>query len=374
VRVLQVFYNINLGGAETTIMNYYRNIDRSKVQFDFLLIAGGQNKNYYEDEVISLGARVFRIVKKSINPLRDRNFPKAFARLIEENPEIKVVHIHISDPITAGVIAFWAMRNGIEVRIHHIHTKVRKLTLAQKKSLPFVRAVCTNILGCSNEVGEAMFGVKKWQSSKKAGVLLNSRELELFRYDPKKRQSTRKELGIDDEMAIISVASLYPVKNHFFLLDVFYEVLKESPDAVLLLAGDGILREELESKVAELGIEDSVLFLGFRDNIAELLQAADVFVLPSLFEGLPGAAIEAQAAGLLCLLSNNISSEAKIIDSAKFLPIDQGVKPWKEALLSCKNFNRFDTLQIVQDAGYEIDDAAKKLADLYLCGGEYAKN
>jgi len=370
IRVLNYLTTLDLGGKEATIMNFYRNMDRSKVQFDFVLTNNEKNespnKHYFEDEAISMGARIFRVPIKSFSPMKDRNFIKAFTKIFKENKDIKIFHIHTEQPLPALILVLVAMKCGVKARIVHSRSTGFADGFKQKLSHPFLRIFTTHLRACSREAGHVMFGKKAWDRSKKSLVLHNARDIDLFRFNPVTRARVRDELGLNDEFTIITVARLAEVKNISFAIEAFNLLLEKKPNCAFVIVGDGELRGNLQQQAVELGIEKSVLFLGMRMDVANLLQAGDVCVMPSLYEGLPGVAIEGQAAGLPCLLSDTISAETKITDNVKFLPINQGAGIWADAMFELTNFNREDTFEAVQKAGYEINEAAKKLEDFYL--------
>ena len=361
IRVLNVMGGLELGGAETTVMNYYRYIDRTKVQFDFLITI--DEKNYYEDEAISLGARIFRRPMRTRNPIKNA---RKLAKVLAENPEIRTVHIHNSSSVVA-IDCLIAMLRKLPIRVVHSHSALSSKSLIHRAFQPLIRFATTHWVGCSVEAGRSMFGEKAWDCTNKAQIFMNARDLEFFRYNPDQRQQMRKRLQICNQLVVIHVGRLVAPKNQTFLLEAFSQAVKTKPDMILLIAGDGELHAQLVSKASELNLSGNIRFLGMRGDIPDLLQVADIFVLPSLYEGLPGVAIEAQAAGLPCLLSDTVSSESKITDLVGFLPINKGPEIWAERMLAYSDFNRRDTLEDVRKSGYDIRDEAKRLENFYLC-------
>ena len=360
IRVLNIMGSLNCGGAETTVMNLYRNIDRTEIQFDFLII--GYEENYYEKEAVSLGARVYR------RPLRFSKDTfksmKVLAQILKEHPEIKIVHIHSHSP-SAAIDVLIARLFGVFTRIVHSHSAHPVFTLRQKLFRPFLRALATHWLCCSSEAGMSLFG-KNASKSSRFLILPNARELETFRYSPSIRESVRIKMCLEEQFVAISTGRLDIPKNLSFLLEAFTCARERQPNLLLLLAGDGPLFSELSSQTDKLNLGSSVRFLGRRDDVSDLLQAADIFVLPSLYEGLPGAAIEAQAAGLPCLISDKVTRECKVTDNVEFLPINEGSEIWAERMLAYQGFNRHDTLEDVHRAGYDISEVANKLEMFYI--------
>jgi len=371
LRVLHILGHLQNAGAEMSIMNYYRHLDNTQVQFDFFLYASkkkhGVDKYFFEDEATQLGANIYHHpVHGGFNPITNPGFAKKMFEIFKEDKNIKIVHIHIATPRAAAVVAMVARVAGIKVRIVQCHSVVTDLPFSTSVFKPLLRRAASHWMACSTEAGRALFGEKAWDKSKRTYLMLNARKLEEFRLDQEKRSAKRRELSIDTKLVAISVARLSLVKNITFLLDVFSHLLRKHSNAVLLIAGEGHIEGELKNKAKELGIENSVNFLGLRSDVPELLFAADVYAMPSIREGLPGAAIEAQAAGLPCLLSDTISKETKVTENVQFLPINQGVDEWAEAIIKLKDFKRRDTYEDVRQAGYEIADAAKKLQEFYL--------
>jgi len=359
LRVLHVIWPLNLGGAETVVMNYYRNIDRTKIQFDFLIAEDEQKEHYYDKEALSLGARIFRRPLRTKHPIKNA---RALFRIFKENPDIRIIHVHSSVSMLPATDLFLSRLRGVKVRIAHSHTERPKRSFAHRLFTPLLKFSATDWFGCSGGAGRYMFG-KAWDRSNKSMVLPNAIDAKKLRFDVDKRQIIRNELGLGDRMTVIHVANFGIPKNHSFLLEVIAKVRQINPEVVFLLVGGGKRKDEIQAKAAEFG--DSVRFLGIRDDISDLLQAADLFVLPSLREGLGMAAIEAQAAGLPCLLSANIPAEVKITESAEFLPITDA-SCWAERIIALQNFERCDTFEAIERSGYDIRRAAENLEAFYF--------
>jgi len=369
IRVLNILpWGFGYGGVETTVMNYYRNIDHSKVQFDFLVPDNDNHlKHPYESEAISLGARIFRFQKGRINkrPIKYIEYITYIiknAKIIKQNPDIKIVHIHDDFTERVAVDLLTAKLAGIPVRIVYSANTSTKRWFLHKIFRPLVRAVATHYMAGSTEAGVHMFGKK---GKDRIIILPRARDLEVFRYNPERRRIMREYLELEGNYVIAYVANIRQQKNHSFLLVSFALALREDSNMILLLVGEGNLRGKLEIQVQTLGLGDNVRFLGQRNDVPDILQAADLFVLPSLFEGQPGTAIEAQAAGLPCLLSDQISPGAKITDLAEFLPIDKGPEIWAKKIKTYKGFDRRDTFDEMRDAGYDIYDASRWLEGFY---------
>ena len=360
IRVLNILGSLGMGGAETAVMNYYRHIDRSKVQFDFLLVGKG---GYYEKDAIQLGARIFYISSRSKNPLRAY---RELYKILKNNSDINIIHIHTNSALPSLIDAFiaWICKKPTRI-VHSTNTRAYKtnLKITQPIFRPFLRMFATNFFCYSLETGISLFGKKAMSKLK---IIPNARDLSSFDFNQELRDTLRQEMGLSDCIVLLNVGRLVKVKNQKFLLYVLVELLKVEKDVVLLIVGDGELRDTLPELAKKLGCSEAVRFLGLRTDTGNLMQVADIFLLPSLFEGLPGVVIEAQATGLPCLLADTVPYETKLINTVEFLPINQGVEKWVEKIVAYKNHNRLNTLPDIKKAGYDIKDAAKKLEEFYL--------
>ena len=363
VRVLHVLHSMNCGGAETLIMNIYRSIDREKVQFDFLVNVF--DKMFYEDEILSLGGRIFRMpFLTKITPVL---YEKKLCDFFREHSEIKTVHSHLET--TTGIILKQAKKAGVPVRIAHSHNSrftgegARYALENAYKSYCRSKVVpnATKLFSCSELAGKWLYG----SSDKASQLILNGIDTSRYAYSPSVRAEIRRELEIGESDTVFGhIGRFNDQKNHLFLMDIFSTYLKNGGNGVLLLAGEGDLLGQVRQKAAELGISESVNFLGLRSDIPRLLQAFDMFLLPSKFEGLPLVIVEAQAAGLPCLAADTISSMADLGCSlVTFLPIDSAEK-WAEKM-SFGFPKRKDTSKAVAAAGYDIKKTAKMLEKFY---------
>lgn len=355
LRVLHVVTYMGRGGIETMLMNYYRNIDRSKIQFDFLVHRDFRAD--FDDEIETLGGRIYRV--PPMNPL-SRDYNKSLEQFFNTHL-YRVVHCHLN--YMSGVVLAKAKKAGVPVRIAHAHTAAMNPGWKQivRKFLKFlIPKTATDCFACSETAGNSVFGNHKYK------MMMNAIDSTRFNYDSNVRVEQRKAFQLEDEFTIMHVGRMVYPKNHTFLLDVFSELLKYESQAKLLCAGDGELRRKIEQKASSLP-EGSVRFLGVRDDVPELLQAADVFVFPSHFEGLPVTLIEAQAAGLPCIKSENVTDEAVVTDLVTSLPLEDP-RAWAEAILKKRTTPRLDQTQAIIDSGYDIHAAARKLENFYLNG------
>lgn len=354
-RILQVVTYMGRGGIETMLMNYYRHMDRSKVQFDFLVHR--DFKADFDDEIEAMGGRIYRV--PPMNPLK-MSYWKALDDFFLAHP-YEIVHCHLN--YKSGVVLAAAKKAGIPVRVAHAHTASMSAgfsKLARVLMKPLIPVTATHYLACGKAAGNAIFGGKPYE------LIPNAIDAAALRFRAETRCRMRRELELGDAFAVIHVGRFSEEKNHTFLLDAFAEVLQREPDARLLLAGDGPLRADMERKASALP-EGSVRFLGVRSDIPALLQAADVFAFPSVFEGLPVTVIEAQAAGLPCVKSDTVTDECAVTDLVQSLPITDP-KAWADALLSKRGIPRRSRLSEIQSSGYDIVTAAEKLERFYLNG------
>ena len=305
-------------GVESVIMNYYRHLDHSKVQFDFICDEDSTRIPY--DEIKKLGGRVFLVPKYQNLP----KYLKALEKLFKEN-QYRIVHSNIN---TLSVFPLYAAKKaGVPIRISHSHStsnpKEWKRNLIKNILRPFSKRYATDYFACSEVAGRYLFGNKTFNRGE-VKIIHNAIDIDKFKFDEVARKKLRKELGIKDSTIVIGhVGRFVQQKNHTFLVDVFKEYHKKNPDSKLLLVGSGPLEDEIKKKVERLGLKDSVLFLGQRDDINKLYSVMDIFCLPSLYEGLPVVGVESQAAGLPIIFSNGVSHEAIISKNAKIVPTQE---------------------------------------------------
>ncbi len=362
IRVAHIIGKWLGGGVEAVVMNYYRHIDRKKIQFDFLCDEDSTNIPY--EEIEQLGGRVILIPPYQ----KVFKYQKELIRIFKEN-NYKIVHSHIN---TLSVFPLRAAKKaGVKVRIAHSHSttnkKEWKKNLLKQVLRPFSKVYATDYMCCSELAGRWLFGDKAY-NSKKVYLLNNAIDLDKFKYNESLRKKKRKELGISDDTLVIGhIGRFIAQKNHTFLIDIFNELHKKNPSSLLLLIGQGPLKEEIKNKIKELKLNDSVRFLGQRNDVNELYQAFDVFCLPSLYEGLPVVGVEAQASGLLCILSNAMTKETKVLNITKFISLNNTPEEWADSILDdVKRYKRIDTSKKMTSKSFNIKEEAKKLEKYYL--------
>ncbi|QWU15127.1 Glycosyltransferase involved in cell wall bisynthesis [Paenibacillus sophorae] len=364
LRVLQVGMTPNPGGIESFIMNYYRNMDLNKIQFDFVNMYGDIA---YQDEIIKLGGRIYKIPFFKKHPLKNY---KEMQQLIKEQ-KYKIVHVNmLSAAYDLPLIA--AEKNGANCIIAHSHNSFSPPGII-RKSMDLVNKsrmlkYATHLFACSEQAGKWMF--KENKSKKPVHILNNAIDSTKFSYSPETRVEVRLKYNLHEKLVIGHVGRYQYQKNHTFLIDVFYEIYKRNSKAVLLLIGEGELKEKITEKVKSLGIENAVRFLGIRSDINDLMQAMDVFLFPSLFEGLGIAAIEAQAVGLPCFLSDSIPKEVNITGLVKYISLKSTAETWAITILeSMDYFKRTDVSDRIAENGYDIKQMSCWLENFYLLHG-----
>ncbi len=360
IRILHVLGGLERGGAESMVMNFYRAIDRTKVQFDFIIHT--EKHQAYYDEIIHLGGKIYSFPAfRGINAFTLR---KNWVDFFKTHPEYKILHSHVRS--YASLYLPIAHKAGLKTIIHsHSTSNGKGLASVVKRIMQYpLRFQADHFFACSKEAGTWLFG-GKIVNSEKFHILQNAIDVDRYRFNQKIRDEYRKELGVVDKKTFIHVGRFHPAKNHTFLLNLFAEIHKKDNNTVLLLAGDGKLRPAIEKQIGDLDIHDSVILLGSRSDIPNLLQASDYFLFPSAWEGLPVTVVEAQAAGIPCYVSDKVTKEVGISDLVKYLPIDQGFQSWIDALENTNQIEKKDVFKQISKAGFDIKDISKKLSTFY---------
>lgn len=358
IRIAQIVGKWVGGGVEAVLMNYYRNIDHTKVQFDFICDDDSINIPY--DEITSLGGKVILIPPYQ----KVFKYQRILKKVLKEN-NYKIVHSHINTLSIFSLFAAW--RANIPVRIAHSHSTTNKLE--KKKNIlkqifkPFSKLFATHYFACTKHAGNWMFGNKK-----EIYILNNAIELDRYKYNIDIRNKIRKELNINDDTLVIGhIGRFVEQKNHRYLIDIFNEIHSKNNNSILILIGQGPLQDEIKDKVNKLGLDNSVLFLGQLDNANEYYQAFDIFLLPSLYEGLGMVLIEAECSGLLSYTSTEVPLEAKVTDNLYYMSLKDNPSIWSNNILdSIKDYNRVSCEDIVKRSGYDITIESSKLVNKYI--------
>lgn len=362
VRILHILHSMNRGGTEAMLMNLYRHIDRNQVQFDFLLTE--QNHCQYEDEILAMGGRIYRVPRLSLKNLF--SYIVCIYKFFKEHSIYKIVHSHTSSksaiPLAIAKVA------GMPIRIAHSHNNSSgkwSLNRIVRDSLkPLLKMVMTDGFACSVDAKRWLFGNK----CDMVDVFPNAIDLSAFGRNEETYCRLKKQLNITENLCVIGmVARFSEQKNHLFALEIFAEFVKKDSSAILLLVGDGELRPQIEEKIKLLHLENNVIMTGVVSNVQDYLQVVDVLLMPSLYEGLGIALIEAQAVGIPCLASTGVPKEANITGLVEFLSLEESPKAWaskiEEILAKPQNI---DYRKKLADAGYDITESAQKLQNWYI--------
>ncbi|MBS7209856.1 MAG: glycosyltransferase family 1 protein [Lachnospiraceae bacterium] len=357
IRVLQCVNDMHRAGLETMLMNYYRNIDRTQIQFDFL--THRPYKSDYDDEILSLGGEVYYAPR-----LYPQNYPKYFKWMEQffiEHPEYKIVHSHIDAMSYLPLKA--AKKAGVPVRIAHSHnTSIDKdfKYILKQYFRSRINQVATDYCACGEEAGKFLFGNVDYT------IIPNAIDISKFLFNPDTRKKQREKLGLKDEYVIGHVGRLSYQKNHKLLIRIFYEFLNQHDNSLLLLIGVGEKEEEIKKQVADFGLEHKVRFLGNRRDVNELYQAMDIFVMPSFFEGVPVVGIEAQFADLPCIFSDKVPKEVKIHSKTEFVNLEAPLSQWIETIEKYRTSKRIEISDELEQSPYNIKTAHGILEGYYL--------
>lgn len=365
VHVLVLDTVMDRGGAEAMIMNYMRNINRDIIKFDFLT-----NRDYraaYEDEIESLGGKVYHMCP--MYPGKFHRYKKEVREFLKEHPEYKIIHSNLEERSYLPLKV--AKKMGVPVRISHSHN--RPLGINPKLIVRYyfrfmLKFYNTHMFACGEEAGDWLYGKKNRDN---VTIMNNAVDANQYRYNPEVSKEMKKQLGIEGKKVIGHVGRFFPQKNHDFLIDIFNEIYKKDKDTVLLLVGGGelddALKNQIKEKVRNLGLEDTVQFLGVREDVDRIVQTFDVFLLPSLFEGLPVTMVEAQAAGLPCVISDKVPIQCDLTGNVWVVPLEESPEKWADVVLDkANNFKKRDTYQQIADAGFDIKSQAKWLEEFYV--------
>lgn len=369
VKVLYFVDRMLRGGIQTFVIENLKHIDKTKVQIDFLLLDDG-NTYELEDELQKLGSTVYKLKGIWIRkPWDFIKYCKVVDKFFKEHHDYKVVHLHSSSK--NFMILKMAKKYGIEVRVAHSHCIDFQTNSKFKKIIGdlfkiSLKKYATAYFACSKEAGEWLFG-EKIVNSNQFKIVHNAVDLEKYKFDKEIRLKMRSDLKIDEKTVVVGhVGRFVELKNHDFLVDIFYEFNKLCNNSKLLLIGTGEKENEIKNKVKKLGIEKNVIFAGFRNNVNDYMCAMDLFVLPSVLEGLGLVLIEAQASGMKCFTSKGVvPEEAKVSDLLEYISLDKTARQWVDIILN-SNLERKDIKQELEDKGYLIEQTASQLEKFYL--------
>ena len=370
IKVLQIFTTLNIGGAESMIMNYYRQLDKSKIQFDFLVHR--PDKGAFEDEIKELGGQIFRL--NPISPFFPNKYYEELRSFLKNNP-YQIIHSHLN------TFSYFTLKIAeefkIPTRIAHAHIAIDKVGLKDiitqkeniKESLKKIvkfqlrkksKVHATHLFSCGDKAGKWLFG-----ENAEFTLMNNSINAKNFTYNAEVGNNARKELGLENKFIIGHVGRFGSQKNHAFLLKIFKSIVEKKNNSALVLIGGGPLQEVIKNEAKSLGILDKVQFLGVRKDIPKLMQMFNAFIFPSFYEGLPVTLIEAQAAGIQIFASDTITNEVEITNNIQFLSIEESAEYWANEVIK-EEFSKTNTLDQIIDAGYDIKSNTLELEEFYL--------
>lgn len=387
-RVLQVLGGTNLGGAESRIMDLYRHMDRDRIQFDFLVTEG--NSGYFTPEIESLGGHVYTVPKYRF--YNHFQYCKAARNFFNSHSDFAAVHGHMTS--TAAIYLPIAKKAGIPLTIAHarsagVDSGIKgKLTKYLRRNL---HQKCDKMIACSDLAAEAVFGKNNYADGK-VKVMPNAIDVREFAFDSKVRDEIRERYGIADRFVIGHVGRFHEAKNHRFLIQTFAHYLEYRADAVLMIVGDGGLRSQIEAWIEEINkqqieagkpsVKDKVILTGNQSPVAPFYQAFDFFLFPSVFEGMPGTVVEAQASGLYSLISENITRMVKVTDKVEFKSLQKSEKDWaanidsiigSRSIQECvqqRTLDNREELSILEDSDYNVNKQIEYYVSLYEKGYE----
>lgn len=361
IRVLQVVTIMNLGGLENFIMNLYRSIDRTRVQFDFLVHR--QERGAFDDEIEKLGGKIYRL--SPIRPLNFFKYKKQIKNFFNKNSKFKIVHSHLN--ANSAIILYEAKRARIPVRIAHSHTDetINHYYLFRKVLKTQVKKYSTDNFACSVSAGKWLFDKAKFS------IFNNSIDVFRFKFDADIRKKIRLDLGLTkDQILIGNISNFSKPKNIEFLIDVFYHFNQIDNTAMLILVGDGSLKNSIKEKLKNIGIDNKVIFTNQVFNPEDYMCAMDLFLFPSLFEGFPLTLVEAQCNGLQILMSDTISREIILTDLIEIKSLNTLSLNWavriEGIIKQKKDLQRFTYFKQLKDKGFDVKDNAEVLLDFYL--------
>lgn len=369
VRVLQVIRCMNVGGAETFLMNVYRNIDRKKVQFDFLV----NEKGFFDEEIKSLGGKIYYM--DYITQIGQMEYKKKLKTFFKEHSEYTIVHSHIDQ--VSGIILKAAKEANIPNRISHSHNTRNTNSLLGKMYKKYLQSKinknATVLMACGEEAAKWLFKEK----ANEAIIVPNGIDLKRYKYDENIRKKIREELHIDENTIVCGhIGRFSKQKNHKFLIEIFKEYQNINSNSRLILVGDGQLRKQIEKQIKKQKLQESVMLLGKRKDSENLYQAFDLLLFPSLFEGMSLVTLEAQAEGLPILCSDTIDRKTDITKTIEFISLKEPAKHWAEKIENMDKSRNIKNNEILSLTDYNISILSRKMEDKYieLCEGKKYEN
>lgn len=369
MRILHITEVLEPAGIESFIMNMYQHVDRDQVQFDFWVTR--TQKEYYEDQILQMGGQKFSVDHTHIGNtfLRVIREARSLRHFLKAHP-YEVIHLHTCTPLRALYLAA-AKSAGAKVRIIHSHSaEVEGKSLIKRLIYGFMRQLIplygTHYFACSKAASRWLYPKRIWKKNRDR-VLYNGIDTHRFTFCQEDREQYRQELGLQGKFVLVNTGRFLPQKNQGFLVEMFAQLHAQEPNSHLLLLGKGDLQEQVAQTAKDLGVEHSVTFLGVRSDVPQVLSAADCYMMPSLYEGLPVAGVEAQCNGLPCIFSKNVTDEVALSQNVVFLDLAQPISQWVETALSFRETPRdLQAAEAVCNAGYDVQQCGRQLTEFYL--------
>lgn len=364
IKILQVVGQMTIGGQEMMALNFFKYIDRDKFDFDYLVF--GDNIGELEIEVLKLGGNIFHIDGR--NEVGTKNFKNNLYTFMQNNGPYHVIHSHTY--LNSGIVLEEAKKLNIPVRICHCHStqsgrdedlKYRGYRYLMTKK---IMKYATHLMSCGIEAGKSFYGDDIF--TKQGLIIKNGIDLNKFRYNKVIRDEVRKKLNIEKMIVLGSVSRVTDLKNQIYLLEVAKKLKNKISDFCFLIVGDGPALELLKKSSEEAELSEHFIFLGARDDIADILQAMDIFVHPSKYEGVPVCIVEAETAGLPCIISSHVSREVKMLPNIAFVDIrDEDAELWANKIVEFSRLERKDEMDIIVKYGYDIVQSCLLLSEIY---------
>ncbi len=357
IRILHIGLTGNLGGIEVFVMNLYKKIDRNKIQFDFIDYDG----IYYDSLIKKMGGEIIKIPTRRSNFIENR---KQIKQIINSG-KYKAIHCHQLSVANIDFIKIALKNNNTNIILHsHMEMNLRhfRSEILHRYHRMWLKNKDITRFACSPEASKWIHG------NVDTTIFKNAIDVQKFKYDIKTSMDYRELFCIKDKLVIGHVGRFAYQKNHEFLIDIFYEIYKQNSNSVLLLVGgEGGLQDDIIQKINNYNLKDAVIMTGIREDVHHIMQAMDIFIFPSRWEGLGIALIEAQAAGLLCFGSDVIPQEAKVTDLLHFLSLEHDEKVWANIILNkWKNHIKKDVSNQLIEKGYDINNTSKWIEKFYL--------
>lgn len=361
IKVLYVVTSMNRGGIETMIMNHYRILNRESIKIDFLVHR--EERGAYDDEIEALGGVIYRLPPINIIPFTQ--YHKNVKQFFENHPEYEIVHAHIN--ALSYFVLKYAKSNGVEVRIAHSHIAatskgIKGIIKSYYKNK--LRQECNYMFACGEKAGRYLFGNKNFDENR-VKVINNAIDSEKYQYNEDIREKARQELNIENKFVIGHIARLTLQKNQIFLLEIFKKVVEIKSDSILIIVGSGEEEKNIREKIYELNLEQHVKLMGIQSDTNYFYQAMDVYLLPSLYEGLPVTLIEAQASGLISIVSDTIDREVDITNSVRVLSLDDSAAYWAQEIVKHDKYNREKVSELIKEKKYDVFENVSMLETFY---------